>query len=101
MRDERQRLTLSSFGPLFDALAVELAPRLAAALNGRSDETEPAPEPWRLIPLEEAARRLTRSTRWVRQRKEQIGYVKLDGGALAFDPSDLEAFARARRVGGG
>ena len=90
---------IDMLGPLLDALAEELAPRVAAALNGRGPSAPEEPEPWRLFDLKEAAARLGRSERWVRQRKAQIGYVRLDGGALAFDLEDLRGFARARRVG--
>jgi hypothetical protein len=52
--------------------------------------SQPEVEPWRLLTLDEAAERLGRSPRWVRQRKEAIGYVRLDGGALAFRLEDLQ-----------
>jgi hypothetical protein len=62
--------------------------------------SQPEVEPWRLLTLDEAAERLGRSPRWVRQRKEAIGYVRLDGGALAFRLEELQAFAAERVVGG-
>lgn len=86
---------------VLEAIAEQLAPRIVAQLDGRLPATAAEyGEPWRLLTLKEAAARLGRSERWVRERKEQIGYVRLDGGALAFDVEDLQAFARERRVGG-
>jgi hypothetical protein len=84
------------------ALVDELAPRLAAEIVGRraSGEDVTLADAWRLLTLDETADRLGRSPRWVRQRKEQIGYVRLDGGALAFRLEDLQAFAAERIVGG-
>jgi hypothetical protein len=91
---------------LVAAVAEEFAPRIAAELAPLVAAELPRPsasdttEPWHLLDLPEAARRLGRSERWVRARKAEIGYVRLDGGALAFDLADVQAFARARRVGG-
>jgi hypothetical protein len=79
-------------------LADELAPRIAAHLVTREAQAEV--KPWCLLTLDEAAARLGRSPRWLRARKEQIGYVRLDGGALAFRLEDLQAFATERIVGG-
>ena len=61
--------------------------------------TSPA-EPWRLLTLEDACERLGRSGRWVRERVKsgELPVVRLDGGALAFEIADLQAFAAARRV---
>jgi hypothetical protein len=77
-----------------DRMVERLAPLLAPAAlcNGVTQ--------WRLLNLEEAADRLGRSTRWVRERAKRgdLAYVKLDGGALAFTEEDLRAFAEARRV---
>jgi hypothetical protein len=88
-------------GQLAAAFADELAPRIAAQL---ADNIPPAGgsavEPWRLLTLAEAAERLGRSERWLRERKEQVGYIRLDGGALAFRLEELQAFAAARVVGG-
>jgi hypothetical protein len=80
------------------AFADELAPRIAAQLA--APEAQPEVEPWRLLTLAEAAERLGRSERWVRQHKDAIGHVRLDGGALAFRLEDLQAFAAERVVGG-
>ena len=85
-----------------DVILDELAGRVASRL-AETNGTEPAaPEPWRLLTLEQAAERLTRSTRWVRDRVKagDLARVRLDGGAYAFDPDDLREFARARRIGG-
>lgn len=82
---------------LVDVLAEEIAPRVAELVAERVTAA-PAAEPWRLLSVEEAAQRLGRSTRWVRNHKDAIGWVKLDGGAFAFDVDDLRRFARERRV---
>lgn len=81
------------------ALVEELAPRIAAELAASLPAAELA-EPWRLYDLEEAAGMFGRSTRWVRERvkRGELPFVKLDGGALAFELDDLQAFAEARRV---
>jgi hypothetical protein len=80
------------------AFADELAPRITAQVA--APEAQAEVEPWRLLTLAEAAGRLGRSERWLRERKEQIGYVRLDGGALAFRLEELQAFAAERVVGG-
>jgi hypothetical protein len=84
---------------LIAALAAELAPRLAAELAGQVPSA-PAPESWHLLDVEEAAARLGRSTRWVRDRAKlgDLPQVRLDGGALAFELDDLREFARERRI---
>lgn len=92
---------LGPFEPFLDELAERVAAKLANELEGR----QPAPdagEPWRLLTLKEAAARLGRSERWLRERAKRgdVAHVRLDGGALAFDVDDLREFARARRVGG-
>jgi excisionase family DNA binding protein len=81
------------------ALVEELAPCLAAELGAQLPQA-PAAEPWHLLDVEDAAARLGRSTRWVRERAKrgELPFVRLDGGALAFEEADLRAFARARRV---
>jgi excisionase family DNA binding protein len=80
--------------------AARLAPLVAAELSPAT--TTAPPESWRLVNLEEAAARLGRSTRWVRERvtRGELPHVRLDGGALAFEVADLQAFATARRVDG-
>jgi excisionase family DNA binding protein len=83
-------------------LADALAPRIAAELTAKK---APAPadgerDLWRLLGVEEVAERLGRSTRWVRDRAKRgdLPWIRLDGGALAFDLADVQAFVRARRV---
>jgi hypothetical protein len=80
-----------------DAIAPRVAELVRPETNGAASGA-PAGEPWRLLDLEETAARLGRSPRWVRDHKHAIGYVRLDGGALAFDVEDLRRFARERRV---
>ena len=48
--------------------------------------------------MSEVAARLGRSTRWVRERAGDLAFVRLDGGALAFDLEDVRCFARERRI---
>jgi len=79
-------------------LVKAIAEQVVAGLADWMPRAEGAGEEWRLWNLQETARRLGRCERWVRQRKAEIGYVKLDDGALAFDPDDVKAFTRARRV---
>jgi hypothetical protein len=81
------------------ALAEELAPRLAAELAGQVP-SEPTAEPWHLLDVEEAAARLGRSTRWIRDRAKvgDLPHIRLDGGALAFELDDLRSFTRERRI---
>jgi excisionase family DNA binding protein len=76
-----------------DRLTERLRPLLAPVPAEQS-------APWRLLTTEEAAARFGRSERWVRDRvkRGELAYVRLDGGALAFDEDDLRAFAQARRV---
>ena len=77
-------------------LADELAPRIGDALVAATV----ASDDWRLLDVEEAASRLGRSTRWVRERAKRgdLPFVRLDGGALAFELDDLRTFAARRRV---
>jgi hypothetical protein len=84
---------------LVAALAEELAPRLALELAAQLP-APPAAEPWHLLDLEEAAARLGRSSRWVREKAKTgvLPHVRLDGGALAFELDDLREFARDRRI---
>ena len=81
--------------PLLDELADRVADRLRPLLA-----MPPAGESWRLLDVEQAADRLGRSTRWVRERAKRgdLPFVRLDGGGLAFEEADLRAFAQARRV---
>jgi excisionase family DNA binding protein len=84
---------------LVAALAEELAPLIAAELAAQVPQPATA-EPWHLLDLEEAAQRLGRSKRWVRERAKtgDLPHVRLDGGALAFELDDLREFARERRI---
>lgn len=77
-------------------IAVAVADELERRGSVRpAEDSQPEGEPWRLLTLDEAAKRLGRSPRWLRERKEQVGYVRLDGGALTFRLEDLQAFAAA------
>jgi excisionase family DNA binding protein len=99
----RRRVTLPPelIGQVVDELAAAVASRVAAELAaaGLSGERSVG-EPWRLLPLEEAASRLGRSERWVRERvrRGELVSVRPDGGRLMFELEDLRAFAAARRV---
>lgn len=78
-----------------------IAERVAAKIDPPQAIPDDGLEDWRLWTLAETAERLTRSERWVRgkARTGELPVVRLDGGALAFDPEDVVAFARSRRVG--
>jgi excisionase family DNA binding protein len=88
-----------SLDRLIDEITETIVSRVVAELDGRVAAGQ-GEEPWRLLNVEEAAERLGRSTRWVRERVKggQLPYVRLDGSAFAFEFKDLEAFAKARRV---
>ena len=75
-------------------LARLLAPEVAALVPAAVEER------WRLWTLDETAAALGRSERWVRERVKRgnLAFIRLDGGALAFLPADVVAFAEARRV---
>jgi len=66
----------------------------------RSKPPEQAEDDGELWDVKETARRLGRCTKWIREKAKagELPYVRLDGGALMFDPDDVRAFARARRV---
>jgi excisionase family DNA binding protein len=85
---------------LLDLVAERLASRVAAALAIAAPDDVQQAEPWRLLDVSEAAARLNRSTRWIRERAKRgdLPFVRLDGGALAFELEDVQAFARARRI---
>jgi excisionase family DNA binding protein len=80
---------------LVEQVAVRVAELVLERLPAQATE-----EPWHLLGVEEAARRLGRSTRWVRERVKhgELTHVRLDGGGLAFELDDLRAFARERRI---
>jgi excisionase family DNA binding protein len=75
-----------------DAVILQLRPQLGV----RGDAKD-----WQLWNIEETAARLGRSQRTVRKwaKDGRLTHVRLDGGALAFDPEDVQNFARARRIG--
>ena len=87
---------------LLDRLVVELAdvlaPRVAAELAAQLSPS--GGEPWRLVGVEEVAAALGRSRRWVHGAVKERGlpFIRLDGGALAFDLEDVRAWALDRRV---
>jgi hypothetical protein len=88
---------------LLDAFLDELAERVATRLSTNGKSSDAPADPWRLWTLAETAERLTRSERWVREKAKtgELASIRLDGGraALAFDPADVRAFARKRRIG--
>lgn len=51
---------------------------------------------WHLLDGEEVGERLGRSGRWIRERAKRgdLPFVKLGGGALAFDLADVQAAPR-------
>lgn len=83
---------------LVETIAESVAARVLTGLRPPAATSDS--EPWRLLTLEEAAARLGRSGRWVRERVKRgdLPFVKLDGGALGFEITDLQAFAQTRRV---
>jgi len=87
-------LTLELPGEVVEAIAASVASKLAAVSSPdvRND--------WHLLDVEEVANRLGRSTRWVRERVKRgdLPFVRLDGGALAFELSDVRNFATQRRI---
>ena len=87
----------AAFDQLMDEVAAEITRRVLAGIE---QEPRQDGEQWRLLDVEEVAARLGRSTRWVRDRAKSgdLPWVRLDGGALAFDLADVQAFAAARRV---
>lgn len=86
-------------GRILEQLLADFAERVAERLEVPAAQAVES-EPWRLLNLEEASARLGRSERTVRGwvSKGLLPFVKLDGGALAFELDDLRAFAEARRV---
>jgi excisionase family DNA binding protein len=88
-------LALAIPDAVLDAFAVRVAELVLERLPASATE-----EPWHLLDVEEAARRLGRSTRWVRERVKagELEWVRLDGGAFAFTLAQLQAFASERRI---
>jgi hypothetical protein len=85
---------------VLDELAARVASRVLAAGRVQTDPCGDTHEPWRLLDVEDVATRLGRSTRWVRERVKRgdLTRIRLDGGKLAFELADVQAFAQARRV---
>ena len=86
---------------VLEELVDEIAERISArVLVGLERPPAAESEPWRLVDVEEVAARLGRSRRWVHGAVKERGlpFVRLDGGALAFDLDDVRAWARDRRV---
>src|SRR4051812_1057686 len=85
---------------LLDDVAERVAAKLTAA--GKPTAQEGQREPWRTIGLAEVAEMLGRSERWVRERAKDplapLPRLALDGGSMRFDPDDVRAWARRRRV---
>jgi predicted DNA-binding transcriptional regulator AlpA len=84
---------------LVELLADAVAERVLAALQ-RSQPAPSSSEPWRLLDVDGVGEMLGRSRRTVHAYVKDRGlpYIRLDNGALAFDPDDVKAWARARRV---
>ena len=83
-----------------DLLLDQLTANIVAALACELPTAQPQPPAWALLNVQEAAARFHRSTRWVREqaKRGQLPFIRLDGGALAFELEDIQAFARARRI---
>jgi hypothetical protein len=81
-----------------ELVAEQMAPRVAELIAGQIIGALPEPEPWCLLTVDEAAARLSRSPKYVRAHKHDIGYVRLDRGALGFELADVQRFARERKV---
>jgi hypothetical protein len=89
-----------SLEKLIDVFAERLFSRVAADQAGKLPIATPDAESWSLLDVHEVAARVGRSTRWVRERAKsgQLPFIRLDGGALAFELEDVKALARARRI---
>ncbi|SRR6266545_2538735 len=87
-------LTLELPEGVVEAIAAAVAAKLAS-ISSPSAEAG-----WQLLRVEDVASRLGRSTRWVREqvKRGHLPYVRLDGGALAFELADVQTFASARRI---
>lgn len=86
---------------VLEELVADVAERIATRVLAGLELPAPAgEEPWRLADVEEVAARLGRSKRWVHGAVKERGlpFIRLDGGALAFDLDDVRAWARDRRV---
>jgi hypothetical protein len=93
--DHGQRYEFLLVAPpgLVEAIAGVIAAEVRPSIAAREDR-------WQLWNIEETGARLGRSERWIRERvrRGDLPHVKLDGGALAFDPEDVRRFAASRRV---
>ena len=78
--------------PLLEQLAVRVADLVAARLNGK----EPAPDPDRLLTVDEVAQRLRASRRFVYAHRKALGGLALSKRALRF-PEAAVARYLARR----
>jgi hypothetical protein len=93
---ERDLLTLAVPPELVELIVGRVAEIVAGSL-----EIAPPPDPWRLLSTADVAAALGRSERWVRDHKDAIGWVRLDGGPPRFRMEDVQAFADARRIDAG
>jgi excisionase family DNA binding protein len=87
---------------LIDELADRVADRVADRLAADSARAQDGPvEPWHLLDVDTVARMLGRSRRWVHgaTKEKRLPHVRLDGRKLMFDPEDVRAWCRERRVG--
>jgi excisionase family DNA binding protein len=93
-------LTPGALQQSVNVVVEQLASCIAAQVVSQLPEARSETEPWHLLDVNEAATRLGRSTRWVRERAKrgELPFVRLDGGALSFELEDVQAFARARRI---
>ncbi len=88
------------FDDVLDRLAADLADRIAQRLAERFDRrplTEPAGDT--LITVNEAARRLGTSRRWVYARANTLPFVRRLGRTVRVSAFDLERWMRAQRAG--
>jgi excisionase family DNA binding protein len=85
------------FDGLVERVADAVAERVVAHLATSVSATA---EPWRLLDVQEVAQTLGRSRRWVHQAVKERGlpYIRLDGGALAFELEAVQAWARGRSI---
>jgi predicted DNA-binding transcriptional regulator AlpA len=92
-------VTHDGLDTLVELVAERVATRVLADIAAQAPASL-AGESWRLLDVDEVADMLGRSPRQVHTYAKERGlpYVRLDGGALAFDPEDVKAWARARRV---
>jgi excisionase family DNA binding protein len=82
---------------LIETVAAEIASKVQEQVRA---STPVHGEPWRLLDVDEVATMLGRSRRTIHSfvRDRGLPTIRLDGGALAFDPDDVKQWAKARRV---